>query len=220
MLQRKTPSTVPVTIVRTLRDPTYPDDSYDNITLMVDGRVHTRLNGTCFRPANVQKAGNFLTWRNPQQVLEAVKNDLRLTIVEDLNTHFENHSEFPEDGVEGNIEIEMKEPIGWSSTDDRRKYLSEDLEPFALNPRATALRVMLKKGHRAPLTNLLTIHYRIKKSRNQEGYIAFINTMYPGEDIGRLEGDITEQVGVVFFGWEHPGEFHFTERPAPPRRRF
>lgn len=157
-----------------------------------------RLGNTCFRGPNKALAGNFFAWVNMRTFL----NDLRVNQqimsalrVINLGETSETHS----------IEMNLDHPIGWSSTDELDKYPQEDLEEFRPNRHSTGLRVKTScQKHRAPKTSTLTIVFEFKDEG--DSFVAVIHSVYPGIDIGELDGDVSKRENVVFFDWNHPGE--------------
>jgi len=108
------------------------------------------------------------------------------------------------------IEIAFDRPIGWSSTSNVEGGIdpTDNLtyEPFQPNARTQAHRVRTDRVDiLAPATNIITLTFSVRFSI-RDGWIIVIWTVYPGPDIGRLEGDMTEKTGQAFLDWNHPGE--------------
>jgi hypothetical protein len=59
--------------------------------------------------------------------------------------------------------------------------------------------------YKAPLTNKLTVVFEFQLATEDRPHLMIVHSLYPGEDIGELSGDITENEGRVFFDWDHPG---------------
>lgn len=142
------------------------------------------------------RAGNFSKWATLESFFDEP------LILRELEYHLN-------DARRHNIrtysfEIVFDHPVGWSSTDDLRRYQDRDLEFFRPNRRSEGFRVKpLFSNLLAPQTNYVTIVFEFKKEH--DGPTAVIHTIYPGRDIGELVGDVTEREGIVFFDWEHPG---------------
>lgn len=165
----------------------------------IDEATKARLCTTCFRGCKAL-AGNFRFFKdindflNHPTIMTAILEEVQ-TLVEDSSPLGEDHS----------FEIEMGVPVGWSSTDDRTLYHDDVVERknFGWRNCASALFVQNPRLP-APVTSFITIIFTL--SRNQQGVPgAIIQSIYPGHDVGRLEGDMTKREGVVFFDWNHPG---------------
>ncbi|HRH27011.1 MAG TPA: hypothetical protein PLZ99_02530 [Parcubacteria group bacterium] len=166
--------------------------------LVVRDKTIERLKNTCFRGPNLALAGNFLAWVN----MKAFLNNSR--VIQEIL------SEAREINLVGfsltrSIEVNLDHPIGWSSTAELDKYPQEDLEEFFLNRHATALRVKMgNHKYKAPKTNTVTIVFEFKDEG--DSFVIVIHSIYPGIDIGELNGDVSKRENVVFFDWNHPGE--------------
>lgn len=162
-------------------------------------KVADRLSKTCFRDNGGCWAGNFFAFPSFTEVLSdpVIKREF----IEQLMEAFEEG----EIGTQSFI-VDAGRLVGWSSTASYKQFPEEMLESFVLNGRATALRVKpeVADQFKAPKTEILTVVCELKlEERNR---VAVIHSLYPGEDIGELVGDVTGREGVVFFTWEHPGE--------------
>jgi hypothetical protein len=100
------------------------------------------------------------------------------------------------------ITLDTKELIGWSGTICEQQIPSEDTETFTLNKRATCRMIKHNTDHEAPLTTEVTFIIRIPKGNR----VALLESVYPGQDVGKLEGDVSGREKVVFFGFTHKGE--------------
>lgn len=96
--------------------------------------------------------------------------------------------------------------IGWASTDHLSYFSSDELEVFEPNSRSTALKVILpsKLERKAPLTQDVTFIFKLEEQRGTPKVT--LVSIYPGTDIGDLDGDITQREQQVFYDWDHPGE--------------
>ena len=175
--------------------------THGDLSLLMDQRIVDRLSKKCFRDPQNPRAGTFHAWHDHYQALHALKHQLRETIIAELD---EAPSAF--DGISCSVECVFPFPVGWSSTADIKDIPLEDLELFKPNARSIAMRVRLGSKHLARQTNIATVIMNIQRSHYGKGFTVFVNSMYPGKDIGDLEGNITQREGQVFFGWEHPGE--------------
>ncbi len=156
-----------------------------------------RLSQTCFRGFRVRCAGNFNLWGSVRELLEeplVLKELLRHLRAAHLERAFDTTS----------IVVAYRTWVGWSSTAPRAEYQIDDLERFDLNRKGWALRV--KRSRRdllAPLTEMITFVFEFKDEERMP--TAVIHSIYPGEDIGEITGNVTERENVVFFDWCHPG---------------
>jgi len=163
--------------------------------------VEKKRLATRFRGKTVAKSCNFSMWENPDEVF-AEKFVRREILVLCERLFFENEAEITE-----SICIECPTIIGWDATAPVENYNQDDLEHFDMpNGKSCALRVKTDRVHlRAPRTKMLTI---ICEFVRREGKLPRLNivSMYPGVDIGDLEGNITEREKRVLFDFDHPGE--------------
>jgi hypothetical protein len=167
-----------------------------DIAVIVRDRTKQRLSTTCFRGRPTARAGNFVLWTDVYHVF----NDTLIYhhLIADALLAIQ------EKQYENSVCIDYGSTIGWSGTDTLDTYSSDDLEEFRPNHSSQALRVKACCTDKlAPKTSLLTVVYEIKHERNQVAVI--VHSLYPGEDIGELRGNITEREKRVFFDWEHPG---------------
>ncbi len=156
-----------------------------------------RLKMTCFRGQDQKLAGNFKLWESVEEMFQgSALNKLEDDAWEQWRVdEFGTHS----------VTIEMPIHVGWESTDNKDKYPIDALEKFNPNGRSTALRIRSNHTeHLAPLTRDITLVYQLEDQRGEAKVTIW--SMYPGDDIGELDGDITEREGRVFFDWNHPGE--------------
>ncbi|MEK7463550.1 MAG: hypothetical protein AAB610_00290 [Patescibacteria group bacterium] len=167
------------------------------IAVIVREKTKQRLFKTCFRGRSFRRAGNFCLWNNVYEVLSdaIVFHELIADACE----------AFAEGSLENSVCIRHDSIIGWSGTDELAKYKPDDLEEYFPNRRSQALRVKTNRTDlTAPPTKFLTLAYEL---RIEDGQIALIvHSMYPGEDIGKLVGNITETEECVFFDWNHLGQ--------------
>ncbi len=167
--------------------------------IIVPGRVRNRLSKTCFRPNSIHCAGNFSLWESSEDLLK--EPSVKAFIIEEAEAIL---NEGKTGGIYS-VTYTHTENVGWSSTNDRMKYSHLDLEDFFPNRKSMAMRInTTRKDILAPLTNDITFVLELS-SRNERPFVV-IKSIYPGNDIGDLEGNITKREGVVFFDWNHPGE--------------
>lgn len=176
-------------------NPSYPT----SIRMLVICPIKTeeRLKTTCFRGRNQKLAGNFKLW-------ESVEEMFKSSAINELKDDFWEQWRKCEFGTHS-VTIEMPVHIGWESTANKDKYPMDTLEEFCPNRRSTALRIRSNRTeHLAPLTKDITIVYQLEDQRGEPKVTIW--SLYPGDDIGELVGDITQREGRVFFDWNHPGE--------------
>lgn len=168
------------------------------LKIIVQNHAEERMEKTCFRGSNLALAGNFINWRSSFDVFAAP------TVLEKfIKGSCNNGNDMEEDTF--SCTIELQDFVGWESTAEESRFESSNLELFELNSHSTALRVTAKSGQfKAPKTKLVTFVYSMIRDRNY--WTIFISSIYPGEDIGELDGDVTTREGRVFFSWTHPGE--------------
>ncbi len=168
------------------------------VSIIVRMTTEERLLTRCFRGTDLRLAGNFSAWNSvfwfwkDQLVL-----DQFLREVEDLwaTRDFDTHS----------VNINHNVFVGWESTSPIERYNTDDLESFRLNRRAQGLRVKTDRADLlAPRTKEITIVFEFRSENDRP--VAIIHSIYPGRDVGDLDGDITEREGRVFFDWNHSGE--------------
>jgi hypothetical protein len=160
-------------------------------------KVVDRLKTTCFRGRDLKLAGNFRLWESVEEVMRGqVRNDLvddalELWQIGDFGTH--------------SLRLEMSIEVGWESTAPKNDFHIDELEWFEPNKHSCAKRVRLNRIKRlAPLSRDLTIVYQLEDQRGEPKVTIW--SMYPGVDIGELDGDITKRESRVFFDWNHRGE--------------
>lgn len=171
------------------------------VCVVVRESTAQRLRQTCFRPGDQPRAGNFRHWRQMYSVL-----DDRIVMDALCNVLAKEIIEYEGEVVEASVQIRHDEVVGWASTSSINGFVAHQLRDFAPNSHTRALVINPKRRDiRAPQTKLVTIVYEFKYEEDN-GWVAVIHSIYPGPDIGELDGDITEREGVVFFTWEHPGE--------------
>lgn len=168
-----------------------------------------RLADTCFRPRSQQVSGNFLWWSSVDDLREdpTAGDALREMFLSAIDEAGDQEQTIRRTLV-------FLHPIGWASavTEDSDVYylmVDTDLEHFFPNRHIRAYRVRATSYETlpAPLTNLLTVVFTVRMGA--EGYpLVFLQTLYPGEDIGPLRptGNSRTLRGVVFWDWNAPGQ--------------
>lgn len=168
-------------------------------TIVVRKMTKNRLRETCFRGTGMKKAGNFSRWNSAKELFRDK------VVLEWFLGHIAELCYKVDVGTYSCCLRSYPGHVGWESTDWLRKYDSEDLEEFVLNRKSTGLRVKFDRVDlRAPKTCSLTIVFELKEEHRRP--VAVIHSIYPGEDVGELVGNVTERESRVFFDWDHPGE--------------
>lgn len=185
--------------------PCEPVDA-DTVRIRMSGETIGRLWRTCFRGRGVRQAGNFFRWENFDQLMAEQGELIRTLIREAILQESARQPETPT--FTESIWIDCEVLVGWTSTVARVAYGQNELEVFHPNRHSTALRVRRDSGHYAPRTSLLTLvcGFHFDQLADRREWSVTVYSVYPGEDIGELRGDITAREGVAFFGWEHPGQ--------------
>lgn len=153
-----------------------------------------RLQGTCLRGKGRPLAGNCSLWDRPYELLRALGPH--------LVAHVDEEWESTRGGTHRHT-ITFPHAVGWSSTEDLDRFDADDLVPFKLSEHARGLRLPDHAAVQAPLTSELTVVYKLKKKRLPQ---VVIHTVYPGPDVGPLQGDVSRRMLVAFFDWDHTGE--------------
>lgn len=163
------------------------------IRIVVRGRTSRRLETTCFRGRQHALAGNFSRWGSADELFHdplVLRRLLRDCVDAEYGTN--------------RMSLRYDEFVGWSSVDQRFGYPDDALEEFHPNRVSVALRIKRERSeYLAPRTDWLTIIYELKQE--DIGLVAVIHSVYPGDDIGELSGDITEREGCIFFYWDARG---------------
>lgn len=169
------------------------------VAIVVRRVTKERLRETCFRGPGVQKAGNFSRWHSAEALFsDAIVLELFLGYVAELCYKVDLPGTY-------SYSLSYPAPVGWESTDRLRKYDPGDLEEYALTRKSTCLRVKPDRVDlRAPKTCSITIVFELKLEHDRP--VAVVHSLYPGADVGELEGNVTEREGRVFFDWNHPGD--------------
>ncbi len=166
------------------------------VIIIMSRNNEQRLMTTCFRGRGRRLAGNFFDWGSASELF----NDNRVSslIVGEVENAIHNRT------YNLLATLDMKQFVGWSSTDDLGRYDPRDLSPFKINGRATGL--MVGDLFTAPRTNHLAVSLSIKFNYNPHEVVVIIHTVYPGRNIGRLIDDVSRRERVVFFPWDRVGE--------------
>lgn len=175
------------------------------VHVIVRKTTEDRLNGTCFRGQPIERAGNFMMWSSMNELLcdPLVRPQFIAEVSEILLSEVDVHEDGSSEQISFTIDVER--PIGWSSTESADHFTNlSELEIFQPNRHSLALRVRREEnGRKAPLTSLVTFVCECKYENDIA--TAIIHSVYPGDDIGRLDGDLLVREHIVFYDWDHPG---------------
>ena len=175
-----------------------------------------RLSKTCFRGSSVRAAGNFRLWDSfeslmaDNKVLALFLGQLAETVA-DLDHR---------DLVTESFTLEYGTHVGWASTMSMTALPADSkVQGFSLNKRGKGLKVM-DPTVLAPLTTELTfiVSIQLETIRGKRRWLVFVQSVYPGSDIGELRGNVSDREGVVFFDFGTPGG-DFPEHSAYYKRR-
>ncbi len=166
---------------------------------------HIRLHN--FRGSEIRCAGNFFRWENLDDFLK--DQEFLYTLRDDVDDALQ------QEHVHRTFEYDFDANIGWASTVPLGQVDDDLLEPFHLSKTAFGMRV--KSAHqniKAPLTKTVTVTYELKREidrgSQREQLSVVIFSIYPGEHIGPLRGNMSkprkDSAGWIFFDWNHPGE--------------
>ena len=166
------------------------------VVIRVRPDMEIRLKGKCFRGLYERKAGNFLNWRSASEVFRDphILREFLRDVVDALVA-----------GTQMNrVEILHHSNVGWSSTMPGTPRKPDYVEPFHPTRRSYAWRVKLDRTDiLAPRTDLATIVYELKREDGR--LVAIVQSIYPGPDVGEIEGNVSYRERVVFFDFSHPG---------------
>ena len=175
------------------------DHFIDDLLVFIVVRRDTelRLRKTCFRGKDEKLAGNFSAYGDCMElfidpkIVAGLMSDATIGLALGDTTR--------------SVFIPAGKQVGWEGTDCLANYVDEDLEPFSPNHKSRAFRVKTDLTTlTAPRTDLVTIVYEVKNEGHQIAIV--VHSIYPGLDIGELDGDVTERESRVFFDLNHPGE--------------
>ncbi len=183
-----------VAFSRFLRIPGFADT-----TVYCRDTVELCLRNTCFRPGGEPLAGNFLLWRNFNEVF--ADGDFVQRFCAELPSI--TNAIIGSRERQRYFSVTHSRQVGWSSTAPLTLFEVDDLEPFGLNRSCTGLRVKQGTHHLAMLTYAVT--FSCDFMRIGGGWSLEIFTVYPGISVGPLRGEISQRTGQAFFSFTHPG---------------
>lgn len=169
-----------------------------------------RLLTTCFR-GDVCKAGNFSRWFSFTDLL--ADSEVKRQILADVSTRISQERSKEAQGkvfrsYPESLTFTYPVPVGWVTTVPLTYVRGLELEQTKLNasPTRHAYGLMVTdRNAKAPKTRLVTVKYQLKLE-GPNYWTAIMHTMYPGRDIGPLEGNLTEKTQRAFFDFGNPGD--------------
>lgn len=174
------------------------------ITFLIGDRERRLLLERHFSERSCAGAGGFRDWRSIHSAFRALYDALEPHVIK---TAQEVAMGSAEDDDPDSVELTCGRPIGWSCTRSLNAFSGERFDNVRLSSRRTGWMV---PDHRtdllAPLTNQVTAIYRVCRDRHGPGWCCFLLNLRPGEDLDADDGDMTEQTGLVFYPFGHPGE--------------
>jgi hypothetical protein len=178
-----------------LTDFTLPNNSV--VELLMPRWQNERLAKRCFAGENYHMAGNFFAWRNFPHFLQDEEVRTLLT---------STFSELAEDGNGSyRFELVLSRPVGWTSVVEMAKLASQHLRQtttFPLNESGATALFLPQNLVKAPKTNIVTMAVEFVAVTKK----FVIGTIYPGHDCGRLEGDMSQRLDLVWLHWDNLGE--------------
>lgn len=172
---------------------------FARFNLIVPLQQEQRLRGTCFR--GERKAGCFIRWRTAADVV--LDPQVKAQLEEEIEDILDSKDFQPGDY---SFTMELNDWVGWDSTASLEEVAGLQTEQRPLNKRTTALFVADPR-FKARLTKLLTMIVKIQEDSRRAGDVAvLLESMYPGQDVGPLRGDVTAREGRIFLDWEQKGQ--------------
>lgn len=173
---------------------------------------------TSFRGRELPLAGNFAFWTSIFDVLS--DREVRTAILDDVVLLVASHQDRLTRKMSRRLQITLTRHIGWSRgvyrIDDHahQAWWSPDddahdpdlVRHCQLGKWSTGWQVNLDRlDVRAPLTKALTLVYSVHWEEHN-GWVIKIYKIFPGEDTGKMKGDMSRKSGMVFFHRDHPGQ--------------
>jgi hypothetical protein len=146
-------------------------------------------------------AGNFFAWEHFKSFLK--DTHVRTMLTREFEQIFDNSDERKKKNI---LEIEFSRDIGWDFVMNKEDLTENDLAVAtrqSVNKRSTAL-FLPEDQIEAPPTNIVTIVGSSVHRCNPMKF--FITSLYPGHYVGNLQGDMTEQYGLVWLPRTTVGE--------------
>lgn len=204
-------------IIECLPDAVVPGLS---LKIIIPAEFVKALRETRFRGKEVARAGNSSRWNSLE---EMVKDPLfRERFTEVIADSVRDNWPALLENFEETVTLPFDVPVGWVTMLPREKINGARIAPSRITPTLRGMLVALDDTeHRAPLGNLLTMKLSMRVDFKDRSSIAVrVLDVHMGEDLGRLEGDLTGAFRlrgelrprkVVFFHPDHPGGAEFLE---------
>ncbi len=176
-----------------------PDNS--PVLIIMSNKVSHRLADTCFRGNDQFLAGNFRDWMSMMDMCE--DDDFLDPFLQKVQKVADQDRHQKTQRCE--VSVWNLDGVGWSSTINRDSVDDSDLKAFDQPEWRswTVMRVKPESADRilAPVTCKVTVAYRLVLDGCWK---VIIQSIYPGPDIGRLKGNLTNQPWAML-DWNHPG---------------
>jgi hypothetical protein len=168
------------------------------IKVVMPAKTVKRLSTTCFRGKDKSLAGNFKLWNSFDEMLRDCSFCLKL--LEHLDALCDNRE------FEGTYSfgIDYPQRVGWSSTALAAGQVPSDaLVKKRLGNNGASALFYKDPNALAPATSEITVICELR----MEGAVetALVHSLYPGPDVGELEGNMTKTTGRVWYAWDNPG---------------
>lgn len=174
------------------------------VGVFMDEHHASRVSENCFRDGNC--AGEITAWNSLQEMF----SDERFQQALLASLRFRANGSIYKGSTQFMLQVPGYDRLGWSSTAPRKYFadLPLDMRPIGTGYRARALFVpkeyAYEKDVYAPGTDTITMSVSTANRGGQPEVEVF--TMYPGQDVGPLQGNMTERTGLVWFEWTHPAD--------------
>jgi hypothetical protein len=188
------------------------------LKVIIPAEVAKVLRETRFRGKGFARAGNSSRWSSIEEML---KDPLfRERFAEVIADSVRDNWPVLLENFEETVTLPFGVPVGWVTVLPREKINGARIAPSRITPTLRGMLVAIDDAeHRAPLSNLLTMKLSMRVDFKDRSSIAVrVVDVHMGEDLGRLEGDLTgafrfrgelEPRKVVFFHNDHPGGDEF-----------
>ena len=165
-------------------------------SVCVPHHQRSRLDTQHFRGVDQKYAGNFAAWNTFLEFLNDPETQKLLG--EEVSIICED------EGGSGDYRINLKysRNVGWESTLEVGDLKAgDDAHAHQRMIGKNACAKFFEQGYiDAPATKWVTLSVTLNNGK------IFVQTIYPGVDIGRLNGDLTTKKGLYFFDFNNPGE--------------
>lgn len=170
-----------------------------DVFLQIPENTYERIKGTCFRGKQCSQAGNSCRWH---RIVDFKEDPV---VHELLGISFLDLVKNGAVSTSHRIVLEFQDAVGWDSVLSYAEVPEEYRDKLVrkeLNKRSHAL-FLPDNLVKAPLTSFLTLVVRMYHDRH---WRFVLHTIYPGNDVGELRGDMTKKHNYVWLNWSNPGE--------------